>query len=163
MISGAHVIICSKDAEADRLFLRDILGFPHVDAGHGWLIFGLPPAEVAVHPDDDNDRHQLYFMCDDIAELTRTLSERGVACAALHEERWGILSEVTLPGGGRLGIYEPRHPRPANPRTATRRKSAARRRKGAPRQRRKVAAQRRRKGVPRQRRPRARKQGARAR
>ena len=93
------------NAEADRRFLRDILKFPHVDVGHGWLIFALPPAEVAVHPSDENDRHELYLMCDDIRTVARSLQEHSIECSALHQEPWGILTHVSLPGGGRLGIY----------------------------------------------------------
>ena len=118
MVTGAHVIIYSKDAEADLAFLRDVLKFPSTDAGGGWLIFGLPQSEVAVHPSDRNDQHELYLMCDDIDELVRSLGSRNVECSPVHEERWGLLTEVTLPGGGRLGIYEPKHARA--PRTARR-------------------------------------------
>lgn len=109
---GAHAIVYSKDAEADRAFLRDVLALPSVDAGGGWLIFGLPPAEVALHPSEQNDVHELYLMVDDVRALERALGEKGVAVAPIHEERWGSVLEVTLPGGGRLGIYEPKHPRP---------------------------------------------------
>ena len=123
MITGAHAIIYSRNAEADRRFLRDILKFPHVDVGHGWLIFALPPAEVAVHPSDENDRHELYLMCDDIRTVARSLQEHSIECSALHQEPWGILTHVSLPGGGRLGIYQPSHPRPGEP--AARRKLAA--------------------------------------
>src|SRR5436309_15426460 len=89
MIFGAHVIVYSKDATADRAFLRDILGFGSVDAGHGWLIFALPPAEVAVHTAEDNDRHELYFMCDDLRAEILTLGEKGVRCSEVQEARWG--------------------------------------------------------------------------
>jgi catechol 2,3-dioxygenase-like lactoylglutathione lyase family enzyme len=114
MITGAHVIVYSRNADADRRFLRDVLNFPHVDAGHGWLIFALPTAEAAVHPAESeaDEKHELYLMCDDIGELTRTLRAQGVECSAPHEQRWGVLSEITLPGGGKLGVYEPRHARP---------------------------------------------------
>lgn len=110
MILGAHVIVYSQDADADRAFFRDVLGFPSVDAGRGWLIFGLPGGEVAVHPGEENDRHELYLMCDDLAALMAQLADRGVACSPVHEERWGSLTSVTLPGGGKLGIYQPKHP-----------------------------------------------------
>ena len=110
MIFGAHVIVYSKDATADRAFLRDILGFPFVDAGHGWLIFALPPAEVAVHPAEDNDRHELYFMCDDLeAEILR-LGEKGVRCSEVQEARWGSVTKILLPGGSEVGLYQPKHP-----------------------------------------------------
>ena len=110
MISGAHVIVYSRDADADRAFLRDMFGFPSVDAGRGWLIFGLPAAEMAVHPDEENDRHELYLMCDDLQALMKTLGERGVAFGPVQEQPWGVLTELTLPGGGKLGVYQPRHP-----------------------------------------------------
>jgi catechol 2,3-dioxygenase-like lactoylglutathione lyase family enzyme len=112
MIVGAHAILYSKDAEADRAFLRDVLGFPSVDAGGGWLVFGLPPSEVAIHPSDENDVHELYLLCDDVRDLVRSLEEKKIVCSPVREERWGSLVQVSLPGGGRLGIYEPRHPRP---------------------------------------------------
>jgi hypothetical protein len=125
MITGAHAIIYSKDADADREFLRDVLGFPSTDAGGGWLIFALPPAEVAVHPADDDERHELYLMCDDIDDLVRSLQERNTPCSPIHEERWGLLVQVTLPGGGRLGVYEPKHPRAPHTRRGGSRKRAA--------------------------------------
>jgi len=115
MIIGAHAIIYSKDAEADRAFLRDVLKFPNIDAGHGWLIFGLPPSEVAVHPSDANDRHELYLMCDDIHEFIGSLAAQKVACSPVHEEQWGSLTQVGLPGGGKIGVYQPKHPRPTGP------------------------------------------------
>jgi len=112
MIIGAHSIIYSKKPEADRAFLRDVLRLPSVDVGDGWLIFGLPPAEVAVHPSDKNNVHEFYFMCNDIQVLTAAMRERGVKCGAVENQGWGLLTQVTLPGGGRLGIYQPRHARP---------------------------------------------------
>ena len=110
MINGAHVIIYSKDATADRAFLRDILGFGAVDAGHGWLIFALPPAEVAVHPAEDNGRHELYFMCDDLRAEISKLAEKGVRCSEVQEARWGSITKVRLPGGSEVGLYQPKHP-----------------------------------------------------
>ena len=110
MIFGAHVIVYSKDADADRAFLRDILGFPFVDIGHGWLIFALPPAEVAVHPAQDNGRHELYLMCDDLKAEIAALHAKGVSCSDVHEERWGSITMVKLPGGGEVGLYQPKHP-----------------------------------------------------
>ncbi len=110
MINGAHVIVYSKDAAADRAFFRDVLGFPSVDAGHGWLIFALPPAEAAFHPGDENDRHELYLLCDDLQEVIASLAAKGVACAPVAAESWGTRTRITLPGGGELGIYQPRHP-----------------------------------------------------
>ena len=111
MITGAHVIVYSTDAEADRAFFRDVLGYPHVDAGGGWLIFKLPPAEVAVHPTEGAGSHELYLMCDDLDAAIAMLAERGVSCAAPTDERWGILTTIQLPGGGSLGLYQPRHDR----------------------------------------------------
>jgi hypothetical protein len=109
MIFGAHTIVHSRDAQADRAFLRDVLGFQAVDAGHGWLIFALPPAEVAVHPADENGRHELYLMCDDLAQEMRALAAKGVACSPVQEARWGSITTLALPGGGALGLYQPRH------------------------------------------------------
>jgi hypothetical protein len=112
MIIGAHSILYSRNAEADRAFLRDVLGLPHVDVGEGWLIFGLPPAEVAVHPDEANDRHELYLMCEDVNALVAELARRSVACTPVRSLGWGLLTQVSLPGGGKLGVYQPRHARP---------------------------------------------------
>src|SRR6202140_2332412 len=110
MISGAHVIVYSKDAEADRAFFRDVLGFRSVDAGHGWLIFALPPAEAAFHPSDSNDVHELYFMCDDLKGEMAALEKNGVACSEVHEERGGSITHFRLPGGGKIGLYQPKPP-----------------------------------------------------
>ena len=112
MIIGAHSIIYSKNPEGDRTFLRDVLKLPNVDVGDGWLIFGLPPAEVAVHPADKNDVHEFYLMCDDVETLVAELKEQGVACSPVQDEGWGLLTKLALPGGGKLGIYQPRHARP---------------------------------------------------
>jgi len=112
MINGAHVVVYSKDAEADRKFFRDVLGFTSVDAGHGWLIFGLPTAEAAFHPAEANDRHELYFMCDDLGTEIAALREKGVACSEVDEQRWGSITKIRLPGGGEVGLYQPKHPRP---------------------------------------------------
>lgn len=112
MITGAHSVIYSTNADADRDFLRDVLGLRGVDVGGGWLIFGLPPAEVAVHPGEHDDGHELYLLCDDVAAFVAEMQAKGVACAPVSEQRWGLLTEVTLPGGGKLGVYEPRHARP---------------------------------------------------
>lgn len=112
MISGAHSIIYSTNADADRAFLRDVLGLPHVDAGEGWLIFGLPPAEVAVHPSDENDVHEFYLMCADVRALVEDIKRRKVSCTPVEDRGWGLLTYVTLPGGGKLGVYEARHLRP---------------------------------------------------
>jgi hypothetical protein len=110
MIFGAHIIVYSKNAEADRAFLQDVLGFSSVDAGHGWLIFALPPAEIAVHPDKQNDRHEFYLMCDDLKAEIAALAAKGVVCSEVHVERWGSITKVPLPGGGELGLYQPKHP-----------------------------------------------------
>jgi hypothetical protein len=133
MIIGAHSIIYSKKPEADREFLKDVLGFPHVDVGHGWLIFGLPPAEVAVHPSDENGLHELYLMTDDVEALIASMKERGIEATAISEQRWGALTQVTLPGGGKLGIYQPRHASPPQhvPRTARARAAAPAKRKAS--------------------------------
>jgi catechol 2,3-dioxygenase-like lactoylglutathione lyase family enzyme len=111
MISGAHVIIYSRDAEADRAFFRDVLGFKSVDAGHGWLIFALPPAEAAFHPSGDSGNvHELYFMCDDLKSEIAALAKKGVPFSAVQEERWGSITKMRLPGGGEVGLYQPKHP-----------------------------------------------------
>jgi catechol 2,3-dioxygenase-like lactoylglutathione lyase family enzyme len=112
MISGAHVIIYSNDADADRAFFRDILRFPNVDAGGGWLIFALPPAEVAVHPAAESGSHELYLMCDDIEATVGELKSSNIECGPVADEGWGLLTHVSLPCGGKLGLYEPRHPVP---------------------------------------------------
>jgi catechol 2,3-dioxygenase-like lactoylglutathione lyase family enzyme len=122
MINGAHVVLYTADPEADRAFFRDILNFSCVDAGHGWLIFALPAAEAAFHDldkevVDQNDarptaRHELFLMCDDIATTLRELEAKQVPVSAVSEQRWGKLATLTLPGGSKLGIYEPKHPRP---------------------------------------------------
>jgi hypothetical protein len=112
MINGAHSVIYSTNPEADRAFLRDVLKLPAVDVGHGWLIFGLPPAELAVHPSGKNDVHEFYLMCDDVAALIAEMKTHGVACSDVQNQGWGLLTHVSLPGGGKLGIYQPRHARP---------------------------------------------------
>jgi catechol 2,3-dioxygenase-like lactoylglutathione lyase family enzyme len=110
VIFGAHVIVYSRDPLADRTFLREVFGFPSVDAGHGWLIFALPPAEVAVHPSEKDDRQQLYFMCDDLRAEILALRNKGVQCSEVQEARWGSITKVQLPGGSEIGLYQPRHP-----------------------------------------------------
>lgn len=125
MIIGAHVIVYSKDPEADRAFFRDVLKFSSVDAGHGWLIFALPPAEAAFHPSEENDRHEMYFMCADLKATMASLAEKKINCGAVKEERWGSLSTITLPGGGKIGLYQPKHPSaiPTVPQRTTRAKT----------------------------------------
>ena len=111
MILGSHVIVYSRDAEADRAFFAEVLGQPHVDAGGGWLIFKAPPAELAVHPSDGPTGHELYFMCDDLEATMSELRTKGVNFTrAVSEERWGRLTSFRLPGGGEVGLYEPLHP-----------------------------------------------------
>src|SRR5438128_12577122 len=142
MIIGAHSIIYSTNPDADRAFLRDVLKLTNVDVGDGWLIFGLPPAEVAVHPSNKNDVHEFYLMCDDVEAFVTEMKTHNVACGPVQNQGWGLLTQVTLPGGGKLGIYEPRHARPkpvsgsasarrrprAKPRARPRARRAARRR-----------------------------------
>jgi hypothetical protein len=113
MIIGAHSIIYSADPYKDRTFFRDVLNLPNVNVGDGWLIFGLPPAEVAVHPSDKNDVHEFYLMCDDVELFVAEMKKRDVACGAEQNQGWGLLTHLTLPGGGKLGIYQPRHARPS--------------------------------------------------
>lgn len=110
MISGAHVIVYTRDAEADRAFFRDILGFKSVDAGHGWLIFALPPGEAAFHPSDKNGPHELFFMCDNLKAEIAALAKKHVNCSVVQEERWGSITKIKLPGGGEIGLYQPKHP-----------------------------------------------------
>ena len=109
MISGTHVVVYSKNPEADRAFFRDILGFKSVDAGHGWLIFALPLAEAAFHPSEEA-AHELYFMCDDLKAEMASLAREGVACSTVQEARWGSITTMRLPGGGHVGLYQPKHP-----------------------------------------------------
>jgi hypothetical protein len=115
MITGAHTILYSNAADEVRAFFRDVLEFPSVDAGGGWLIFALPPAELAVHPTDGPDRHELYLMCDDIVATIAELNGKGVTCAEVSDQRWGLLTSITLPSGGQLGLYQPKHPIPTAP------------------------------------------------
>lgn len=112
MITGAHSIIYSTDPEADRAFFRDVLGIANVDVGGGWLIFKLPPAEVAFHPSERNGVHEFYLMCDDVDAFVEEMRANGMRTAAVHEEPWGRMTDVTLPGGGELGVYQPLHERP---------------------------------------------------
>jgi catechol 2,3-dioxygenase-like lactoylglutathione lyase family enzyme len=113
MITGAHVVLYTRDVEADRAFLRDTLGLDWIDAGGGWLIFALPPAELAAHATEAEPYHELYLMCDDINTTVAELKAKGVEFTeGIHEQRWGLTTELRLPGGGRLALYEPRHPQP---------------------------------------------------
>jgi hypothetical protein len=115
MINGAHTIIYSKNPDADRAFFLDVLRLPNVDVGGGWLIFGLPPAEVAVHPSESNNVHELYLMCDNIRSFVDRLTMLGIECSTIEEQRWGLLTRLKLPGGGQIGVYQPRHARPESP------------------------------------------------
>jgi hypothetical protein len=114
MITGAHSIIYSSNPEADRNFFKKILKFPNVDIGHGWLIFGLPPAEVAIHPSDKSGSSEFYLICDDIKLFMKEMKKHKIKCSTINEQRWGLITHLTLPGGGKLGVYEPRHARPKN-------------------------------------------------
>jgi len=122
MFNGAHLLAYSKDPESDRAFLKDVLNFPHVDAGHGWLIFALPPSEIAFHPVDDTaaaagdeSAHtmlsgDLYLMCEDLSKTVAELEKKKVECSAIEELRWGIRTTFPLPSGSRVGLYQPKHP-----------------------------------------------------
>ena len=113
MINGAHSIIYSTNPAADRVFFRDVLELTNVDVGDGWLIFGLPPAEFAVHPSEKNDGHEFYLMCDDVEAFIAEMKKHGIECSGAEDRGWGLITQLTLPGGGKLGVYEPRHARPA--------------------------------------------------
>jgi hypothetical protein len=112
MITGAHFIIYSANSKKDRDFFRDILKLTNVDVGEGWLIFGLPPSEVAVHPSSGNDLNELYLMCDDITKFMQAMAKYKILCSALQTQRWGLHTQLTLPGGGQIGVYQPSHARP---------------------------------------------------
>ena len=110
MITGAHFLLYSKDPEADRAFFRDVLRFASVDTGQGWLIFALPPAEIAFHPAAENNKHEIYLMTDDVAAAVGSLESHKVPCDPIVDVGWGLLTHLSLPGGGRLGLYQPKHP-----------------------------------------------------
>ena len=112
MITGAHAIIYSNNAEADKEFFKNVLHLKNVDVGHGWLIFALPPSEIAVHPTTGKTSHELYFMCDDINAFVEEMKAYQIVCSTIQDQCWGLLTELTLPGGGRIGVYQPRHARP---------------------------------------------------
>ncbi len=112
MIIGAHALIYSKHPEADRGFFRDVLRLTNVDVGGGWLVFGLPPAEVAVHPASGNNGNELYLMCADVKQFTADMKRQKIRCSPVRDQGWGLLTRLTLPGGGKLGVYEPKHVRP---------------------------------------------------
>src|SRR3954471_20185128 len=113
-ITGVHAILYTDDAAADRAFFADVLGLMSVDAGDGWLIFALPPAELAAHPASaDGGRRELYLMCDNIEATVRELAAKGVEFSSgVMQQRWGLITTIKLPGGGRLGLYEPLHASP---------------------------------------------------
>ena len=111
-INGAHMIIYSKDAEEDRAFLRDVLKLPYIDSGDGWLIFALPPSEIAVHPDRASGRQEIYLLCKNVEKFVASMTKSKVKCGKVQDVGWGRLTSVTLPGGGKVGVYEPRHARP---------------------------------------------------
>ena len=116
MITGVHAVRFTQDADALRAFLRDVLDLPSVDAGGGWSIFGLPPAELAAHPSDESGGTELYLMCDEIHATVAELEAKGVELARpVSDEGWGLVTAINLPGGGELGLYEPRHPTPPQP------------------------------------------------
>lgn len=117
VIHGAHVIIYSRDSAADRAFFRDVLKYESVDAGHGWLIFALPPSEVAVHPSDENDVHELFLMCDDVHAFIAEMAKKKVKCSPVDEQRWGSITKLPLPGGGTIGVYQPKHLSPLKAKT----------------------------------------------
>ena len=111
-IIGMHALIYSNKADETRRFFSDVLGFRSVDAGRGWLIFAAPPSELAVHPADERESHELYLMCDDIEAFVGKMKARQIACTPVSNKGWGLLTELTLPGGGSIGVYQPRHARP---------------------------------------------------
>jgi hypothetical protein len=112
MITGAHSIIYSKKPELDRKFFEEVLKFPKVDIGHGWLIFALPPSEIAVHPSSKNGVHEFYLMCDDVESFVKEMKEKKIKCSKIDKQPWGHLTYITLPGGGELGVYESKHESP---------------------------------------------------
>ncbi len=112
MITGAHSIIYSSDEQADIAFFKNVLKFPYVDVGHGWLIFGLPPSELALHPAAESGLQEFYLLCDDIGAFVKEMAGHNVVCSPVDTQRWGLITHLTLPGGGKLGVYEPRHARP---------------------------------------------------
>ena len=112
MINGAHCMIYSTDADADRAFFRDILELPNIDVGGGWLIFGLPPTELAVHPAEANNTHELYLMCDNLDDAIARLNHAQIPCSPVGEQSWGRSTRVTMPSGGVVGLYQPAHQRP---------------------------------------------------
>jgi|ERR1051325_6320328 hypothetical protein len=131
MITGAHSIIYSTNPEADRAFFRDVLNLPHVDVGNGWLIFGLPPAEIAFHPSERNNIHELYLICEDIKKFVIAMSRKSIQCDEIQDQGWGVLTHITLPGGGKLGVYQPRHARPESTVSSIKRKVKSRKKRAS--------------------------------
>ena len=125
-IIGLHALMYAKNDEATRRFLRDVLGFRGVDAGQGWLIFAMPPAELGVHPVDGEEYHELYLMCDDITATIAQLEKKGVATTPVQDRGWGLVTQISMPGGGALGMYQPRHAMAIRPRQARGRAKARR-------------------------------------
>lgn len=125
MIIGAHIMLQSRNEAADRAFLSNVLNLGSVDAGNGFMIFGVPPAEVAIHGSDRNDLHQLYLMCEDIEDFVSEMAERAIAFTPPSFQGWGTMTEITLPGGGKLGVYQPHHKRPKHPVPKPAKKAAA--------------------------------------
>jgi len=115
MIIGTHSIIYTKDPEADRKFFKKLFKLPSVDTGDGWLIFGLPDSEVAFHPSSKNDKHEFYLLCDDINAFIQQMKKANVKCSKVQTQPWGHLTSITLPGGGKIGVYQALHKRPRNP------------------------------------------------
>ncbi len=110
MITGVHAIVFSQQAEAIRAFFRDRIGWPAVDAGEGWLVFALPPAELGVHPTESAPAHRLYLMCDDLEGTMAELAARGVTFGAPPADQgWGRVTAIRLPDGSELGLYQPKH------------------------------------------------------
>jgi len=126
MLIGAHSIIYSRNPEVDRAFFKDVLHLPNLDVGDGWLIFALPPGEVAVHPSGKNGVHELYLMCDNIEQFVSEMKTYDIKCSSIQDQGWGLLTELRLPGGSKLGVYQPRHGSP-NPVTKRIRKRAIKR------------------------------------
>jgi hypothetical protein len=113
MLTGLHTILYSSNPEADRDFFMNVLHLTIVDVGHGWLIFGLPPSEIAVHPSETGGQSELYLLCDNIRHFIDEMAEAKISCDPVQTQLWGYLTYLTLPSGGKLGVYEPLHPRPA--------------------------------------------------
>ncbi len=107
MITGIHTIIYSKNAEADKAFFRDILKLPNVDVGDGWLIFELPPSELSIHPSTNNDLREIYLLCEEITDFVQQMKKHEIACSEIQDQGWGLLVQITLPGGGKLSVYQP--------------------------------------------------------